>query len=305
MNTEIQEVELQLASWCNRSCNFCPSGKFEVQRTFMSREVFETVVLRLQEIHFNGKVGFHLMSEPLLDKRLPEFLATIRKALPEAFLYLDTNGDALKRETAMRLFGGGLNRMLINCYDSPAQVEKRMEDCRSLCRENPEIWFWNKYLGYPLSRPHTWKVISLRDFSGAAGLRLKNWAGHTRLWRTQPVEFPVRMSCGRPFGKLHITYRADVVLCNMDWKHEVIVGNLERETIPEIWYGSPILAEYREKLSGQNRDMHLCRTCDNGLPYDLPPYPQADGLAAYRAKGLRLAARLYSRFHPGVLQSGK
>ncbi len=36
---------------------------------------------------------------------------------------------------------------------------------------------------------------------------------------------------------IHILFNGDVVLCCMDWRREVILGNLHQQTIREIWNG--------------------------------------------------------------------
>ena len=37
-------IQIQTVSWCNRSCVFCPSGKFPVEKVFMPVEVYHRIM---------------------------------------------------------------------------------------------------------------------------------------------------------------------------------------------------------------------------------------------------------------------
>ena len=276
------KVELQLASWCNRTCAFCPSGTFAVPKEFISDRVAERVAGELRSVGYNGAVGFHLMSEPLLYKRFDDIIALFRRHLPSAYLYAHTNGDAITDfERAPRLFDAGLNQLWMNCYDSQEQFDRRNAGILSLTRRHQEIWYWNKWLCDPSAPRHRWRVIRLRAFFGS-GFTLFNWGGAVATSHDERLEFPLKMDCNRVTDALHVNYRGQVVLCNNDWKFEVVAGDL-----------------MQQDLSRRDRSLHLCRGCDNGYPRRRePPFPPADRLShARRVWGLtrRLTWRAYAK----------
>jgi MoaA/NifB/PqqE/SkfB family radical SAM enzyme len=293
------KVELQLASWCNRTCAFCPSGTFPVPKTFMSDQVAERVAGELRDVGFSGALGFHLMSEPFLYKRFEEIVALFRRHLPNAYLYVHTNGDAINDfERAPRLFAAGLNQLWMNCYDSSEQFERRNAAILGLTRRHPDIWYWNKWLCEPSTARHRWKVIRLRAFFGG-GFTLRNWGGSVANSHDERLEFPLKMECDRVVDALHVNYLGQVVLCNNDWKFEVVAGDLMKEDVRSLWTSSPVLEKYRAHLARRDRSLPLCRGCDNGYPRRRePPFPPADGLARARrvwAFGRRLAWRAYTK----------
>jgi len=277
-----QKVELQLASWCNRSCAFCPSGKFPVPREMMAGEVAERIAGELGRLDFRGRIAFHLMSEPLLYKRFEEVLRLFRRHVPRAHFYVHTNGDVLTDyERIHRLFEAGLNDILINCYDSQTQFDGRKASIVDFTRHHPEIWFWNKWQCNPTGPRHEWRVVRLRAFFGE-GYTLRNWAGHVRASHDETLEFPLKLECARVVEGLHVNYLGQVVLCNNDWKFEAVAGDLMKEDAWSVWT-SPLLERYREHLSRRDRSLPLCRTCDNGYPRRREPgYPAADRLAPAR-----------------------
>jgi MoaA/NifB/PqqE/SkfB family radical SAM enzyme len=298
-----QKVELQLASWCNRSCGFCPSGKFPVPREMMTDAVVERVAGELGRLGFQGRIAFHLMSEPLLYKRFEDVLRVFRRAVPRGYFYVHTNGDVLSDyERIHRLFEAGLNDVLVNCYDSQAQFDSRNANILELVRRHPDIWYWNQWLCVPPARRHEWRVVRLRAFFGT-GYTLRNWAGHVATSHDEALEFPLKLDCDRPREGLHVNYRGQVVLCNNDWKFEAVAGDLMKEDAWSVWT-SPLLERYREHLARRDRNLPLCRTCDNGYPHLRDPgYPHADRLVPAR----RLWGRtrlLVSRVSARIQQAG-
>ena len=88
-------IQIQTVSWCNRSCAFCPSGKFPVPKTFMALDVYQRIIEQLHDLRFAGRISPYLMNESLLDKRLPELIAFTRERCPDSWIAINTNGDAL------------------------------------------------------------------------------------------------------------------------------------------------------------------------------------------------------------------
>jgi MoaA/NifB/PqqE/SkfB family radical SAM enzyme len=276
------KVELQLASWCNRSCSFCPSGTFPVAKEIMSAVVLERIVDELARSEFRGAVALHLMCEPLLYKRFEDLLRLFRKKLPRAYLYINTNGDPLvDYERLHRFFEAGLNLALINCYDSQTQFDRRNGELLRLARRHPDVWYWNQWLCDPAVARHQWRVVRLREFFGT-GYTLQNWAGLVSTTRDEKLKFPLKLACDRVVTALHVNYRGQVLLCNHDWKFQVVAGDLMQQDLETVW-ASPVLEKYRTHLAQRDRSLLLCQNCDNGYPATrMPGFPPADRLARAR-----------------------
>ncbi|NGZ05470.1 MAG: radical SAM/SPASM domain-containing protein [Magnetococcales bacterium] len=284
--TKLEQVEIQIASWCNRSCHFCPSGTFPTPKEGMTLEMVERIMVQLESVSFAGTIGLHLMCEPLMHKKILEIVQQFRTRLPRAFIRMESNGDALKNiERLGWLFDHGLNEILINCYDSPEQFQRLNRGVLGLRPASGPIWYWNLWRHNPTLPKPQWRVVRVRAFFGT-GFSLKNWAGHVEHQRPDPVALPLKLGCDRPFARMHINYLGQVLLCNMDWKYEVVVGDLRIQTMAEVW-NAPLLQEYRSHLLVKDREMALCRLCDSGAPAPVQPgYPPADPWVFWRSRWL-------------------
>ncbi len=279
----IEQMEIQIVSLCNRSCSFCPSGTFDAGKEMISLETVEKLANHLVPLGFSGTIGLHLMCEPLLHKKFAEIVSLFRRKLPECTIRIESNGDALDKDFS-RLndyFDAGLNEILINCYDSAEQRERRNAALKSM---GDGIWYWNAHMRFPKGPKSGWRVVRLRDFY-EEGYSLRNWAGHVEQQRPGELSFPLPLSCARPFRRVHVNWRGQAVLCNNDWKHEVVIGDLTAQGLDEVW-NAPLMLDYRRKLLDRRRDMPLCETCDAGLPWEKSPQClPAGAMAAMRHRG--------------------
>ena len=70
----IKSVEIGTHNYCNRTCNFCPLSRDDVNRkdkkniTYMSDYMFQKICEDLQKIDFDGRIDFSRYHEPLSDK---------------------------------------------------------------------------------------------------------------------------------------------------------------------------------------------------------------------------------------------
>jgi hypothetical protein len=263
-------IQIQTVSWCNRSCNFCPSGKFPVPKTFMSLEVYQRIMEQLAELQYAGRISPYLMNESLLDKRLPDLITSARERCPEGWIAINTNGDALSERLLHRLFDAGLNCLDVNAYDDAAQYERYVALGQRVVAQRQDVRFCTGYLD-PLfngeEQPRSLKILHCRDMTDwetrfrakLPALGLTNRSGNVPGARRIPA--PLELGCPRPFQQMYINHRGEAVLCCNDWRFEVIMGDTATASVAEIWYNEKYQA-YRHNLQRRNRAMPLCATCD-------------------------------------------
>ena len=263
-------IQIQTVSWCNRSCAFCPSGKFPVDKVFMPAEIYHRLIDQLQAMHYAGRISPYLMNESLLDKRLPELLAYTRAHCPESWIAINTNGDALSEALLERLFDAGLNSLDVNAYDSPAQHTKHVELATRFTGRRKDITLRTGYSN-PFFQgdniPRSTKLLNCRDMSfweprflaRVATPDMQNRSGN--IPGARQVTAPLPLGCQRPSQQMYVNYRGEAVLCCNDWRSEVVMGDTAQATLAEIWMNDKY-QRYRHNLQQKNRAMPLCDTCD-------------------------------------------
>ena len=94
-------IEVELGTFCNRRCGWCPNAYSErgQQRRDMKDSTWEALLDDLHAARFRGWFAFHNYNEPLADPNLFARGERARARLPFAKLELHTNGDFLDRQT--------------------------------------------------------------------------------------------------------------------------------------------------------------------------------------------------------------
>lgn len=250
-------IELDILGLCNRKCFFCPKSNhklFPNRRKFMSMEFYENHLLKdLASVNYKGRLSFCGLSEPFLHKELNELVRITKDYCPESYLDILTNGDFLKADNVQRLFDLGLDNIKVSMYDGPEQVPY-FKNIQKKCNLTDEQF-----------------VIRERYLSAEQnfGLTINNRGGSVNLpqYNIAPLKEPLRRSCYYPFHKLVIDYDGNIMICPCDWEKRLLVGNLNKKNIFQIW-NSDEMKEVRLRLIKDDRSALPCRQCDiDGLLY--------------------------------------
>ncbi len=259
----IQNVQVQTISWCNRNCEFCPSQKFERKPNLMTVETYQRVLDELASIGFTGRFSPYLQGEPLLDKRMPELLAMTRKTLPLAKILIQSNGDLFTLEKGEALFRNGLHKLIINSYDDNGDRVRRMKGLASQLAERvPGLKHVKGSFHHMIRDEPPGKIsmeVLIENKTWWRRNSQDNWAGNVP--GMPPLKAPMNRYCFRPFEHLSVHYNGNAVLCCCDWKGEVVLGNLNETSLVDIMNG-PVATMSRKNLTNKNRRMKLCERCD-------------------------------------------
>jgi hypothetical protein len=246
----------------------------------MERETFHRIVDQIQGRGVE-RTSLFLMNEPLLDKRLEEFTAYLKRREPRTRALVFTNGLLLTGDRARSLAEAGLDEIDISVNGFDRETYTRvmqgidfdtvMENLRQVGTIHRAGRFENmkiKVVGLKL--PGTDR--GARAFEEATGLPVfmkpvTNRAGliDTDALGGSPEKSSILTQCQRPFVKAYLLYNGDMVLCNCDWTRTTLIGNVANATLEELWRGETLMAVRRAHLAGRFPDRLPCRECD--YPY--------------------------------------
>ncbi len=235
----------------------------------MSLVTYKRIIEELAALRFSGRFSPFLQCEPLLDKRLPELISITGEFLPRAKLLIQTNGDMLTAKKGITLFKSGLHKLVINCYDDEKNRLSRLRNIATEIKSQmPEVKYsvGGFHMMIRPERPnHIRQEITIEDKTTWTKDGQENWAGNVPGIHLERE--PMKAWCFRPFYQLYVHYNGNVVLCCCDWKGDVVLGNINENTLSEIFSG-PVATTYRQNLNNKNRQMKLCNVCD--YPGKLP-----------------------------------
>jgi len=209
----------------------------------MEVSLFGKIIEQLMALKYKGRISFHFYNEPLLCPDLDSFTAAVRRALPECFLELYTNGTLLTLERLETLSQLGVSKFTVTRhaesehYPFEALLPTLAPDLRRKIR---------------YQKPET---LLLTNRGGL----MKGVGACTQI---PPLDAPCFItSCA-----LVITAQGNVIPCFEDYLEKNVMGNLQEMTLLEIW-NSEKYRQFRTSLkTAGNRQTHpVCRDCNSLL----------------------------------------
>jgi hypothetical protein len=140
--TSVRYVEIELFTYCNRKCWFCPNAKMPERQDkagnqYMDDGLYLRILDELASIDYCGQIQFGRYNEPLADHRtISARIKQARDRLPKAWLYSHTNGDFLTPRYLDLLGTAGLNELCVQTY---LGNDQRWDEAAILARQAQQL----------------------------------------------------------------------------------------------------------------------------------------------------------------------
>jgi chromate transport protein ChrA len=114
----VNMVEVEVFSYCNRRCWFCPNSLVDRQSKteYMSEELYLRLLDDLAEADYRQMISYSRYNEPLADRIILRRIEQATQRLPKAILHTNTNGDYLTPGYLAELADAGLRSLNIQIY---------------------------------------------------------------------------------------------------------------------------------------------------------------------------------------------
>ena len=239
----LRSVQINPTELCNRTCSFCPRHDIKIyknQNKHISIETIKNLCIGLKELNFKNRIGFVGFGEPLLCKTIIESIKTVKDLIPDIeYLEVNTNGDKLTKDIIKKLFDVGCSHISISMYDSD-----KSEYFLSLKKDIPIEMILRHHYNHNVN--YNLNIVNRSDL-------LK---GSKNIFNNNP--------CYLPFYKMLVDWNGDLLLCDNNWKKDIVFGNVNTDNLKDVWYGDKI-NKYRNILIN-NRNIKPCINCSvNGV----------------------------------------
>ncbi len=272
-------VQIQTSSICNGGCTICPYPYVEkdLSHGVMDDDTFKKIVDECSKHDVHRIIPF-LMNEPLADPKLIERIRYIKGKNPEAHVSISTNGSFLTKKKAEELVNSGVDSVGfsfqgitkgeyegimkgLNYDETLAKIEyflslprpKGMEVIINQVVKNSSLEDINNFWrGKNVDTVYVGTYISRAGFLGAKKDRVSKLRGC--------------FDDDRPMKQISFLYNGDAILCCMDWRREVFLGNVKERSIEEIW-NSPKYEKIRNVIYNNDAigENFICKRCEMAI----------------------------------------
>ncbi|MDR2210645.1 MAG: SPASM domain-containing protein [Spirochaetaceae bacterium] len=225
LERHISRISIELSNLCNYAHRHkkCPVSWY-TEKKILSSEIFFKVVNELAGYGFCGELAFHRYNEPMLDKRLYDFIGYVNKKLPRAKIFILTNGSFLNQETLQKLEQHKIWLITVSSYDF-----KEHERLSKLQTAIP----YRVYFSHLDDRED---IYSRRPINSGD-------------------------PCYATLRDITVNCCGDLSICCLDWRNDYTFGSLKDHSLKELLNSPAFLAVHRDLFQGR-RNLEICRRCD-------------------------------------------
>ena len=136
---------------------------------------------------------------------------------------------------------------MISAYDDKKTAEKLENLCKDAKLNKSQYIVRHRYLSEE------------NDF----GITLSNRSGlmENAEFKIKSLKEPLKKPCYIPSYTFFLDYQGDVLMCPHDWGKKIILGNLKKEKLIDIWFSKKSVS-IRKMLNNKNRNFTPCNVCD-------------------------------------------
>ena len=224
-------------------------------------------------------IMFARLGEPTLNKELPEMIAYATQSRYVEQTKVITNGSTLNPKLNKALANAGLDVLrislqglekeeYINTCQYNMNIDKLVESIADFYNNRGNCKLFLKILDTQIQGREDLffdKFANICDeiaIEHQVDMSPNNTKDIRQNTITNMMQENIKadvLVCPMPFYALHINSLGDVTVCGMD---AVKLGNIDKDSIVDIWNESTMLKEFRlMQLQGKRYEHKICRTC--------------------------------------------
>ena len=292
------------SSACNFQCTFCPTGHRDMIRDtgryqgLLSFDLFQKVIDELELFPEPLRVlRLYKDGEPLLNRRLGEMIAYAKKSSRVPYVDTTTNVSLLHPLRSDELIKAGLDKINISIdgmndeqYLSFTKTKVRFADIVA----NVRYFYQNKgncEVAVKIADNNLTDTDKKRFFDTFGNIAdrifIENFAPcwpefdtekHTGIKITKGIyqnEIKEIETCPYIFYSISINSSGLVSLCFLDWARKLVIGDIGKQTLREVWEGEELFLHQVAHLSGDRKKNPTCAACGqitHCKPDNIDPY---------------------------------
>ena len=292
------------ASACNFKCSFCPTGDRKLIadtgrfQGVMRMELFRKIIDDLGAFELPIKVlRLYKDGEPFLNNNLSEMVAYAKQSGHVGYIDTTTNGSLLTPERIAPVLEAGLDKINISVdgmnreqylrftgfdfdferfienvkwlYANKGQCEVVIKIPGDLISENQRQEFFDTFGDYC-------DRIFIENFAPCwpeFDVEARLGVSITEGIYQQPIQ-PTD-TCPYIFYSISVNADGLVSSCFLDWGRKLIVGDVNKQRLIDIWHSDLMIALRLQHLEGRRCENMVCSKCgqlSHGLPDNIDQY---------------------------------
>lgn len=270
-------LDIEVTNTCNLRCAMCQIPFRDMERGFMSDELYARILAEVREHHLPS-VKFNFRGEPMMHPRLAGFVAEAKDA-GVLEVQFNSNGSLLTDEFSRDLIEAGLDRIKFSVDAVTPEVYDAIRKGTTYERTVPRILrFIEMRDEAGRERPSVQVQMVYMDSNRDEALRyIDFWedkvnrigfsryrAGHNVTGEAARAEDSgaLRFPCHQLWQRLVVLWDGTVLMCCGDHQLRSPLGSVEDASLHSIWHGAKLEAARATHLAGAYDEIEACVDCE-------------------------------------------
>ena len=277
-------ISIETTNVCNAKCWFCPQPTMTRKNSYMKFELFKKLIDEIKDnMSYVKNIALFMDGEPTLHKGLLEFIRYAKNNNVNK-IYLSSNMEFFTPKLTDEIFSSDLgdtllyvicsldgaspdihrqNRINVDFNKAVQNTEYLIEAKKKNKANYP--WIFTRLLENESNISHTNQFIDKWKNHADKVLisKMHNWGGQIDDDRILDLDNTVFGStCYLPFSQVVIQFDGTSRLCCVDSNGTALTGDLNYQSIKEVWNGA-VQNEYRRGQLEKNHELlpEICKNC--------------------------------------------
>lgn len=289
-NNVIYTMVVEPSSKCNLACTFCDlhSGRIEgtdALKGQMTEDTFFRIVEQLARLPFALKeLQYHGNGEPLMNKKLPDFVRYAKLRGVANKHRLTTNGTMLTPKNLESVIDAGIDEIHVSLdvaeqgaykelkgCDLYSKVEANLDHAIAYLEQRPGTQLYIKYAiphaegDYAFTAEIANGVVEKyrSRVEGSKTIHLRGMPVVTMQDGKKEMKKAFHAACEIPFYSLFVKYDGKVSVCCADLFQDLSVGDVATSDLGAMIAGEALRTIRMHHLNGDLGQLPLCLYCGN------------------------------------------
>jgi len=275
-----QNFIIETTNLCNAKCIMCGHKNMKREKCVIDAEVFREIVNDAKNCGIK-RITLQGYGEPLLDRDIFDRIRFIKDK--EIRVTFNTNGSLLDEQKSRLLIESGIDEVYISldAFSKESFERIRFPLIYETVKANiVRLWEMRNSMG--LKSPRIILTFAAHDENEAEARPFYDYwkdgcdevvIGYARNWADQ-VDVKSRRSphihnnhrrdynpCDMLWTTFYVQCNGRVALCCDDYEGSVIMGDLNKQSILDVWYGDRFKTYRKAHLDKKRTSMPLCSRC--------------------------------------------
>ncbi|MBN1521366.1 MAG: SPASM domain-containing protein [Candidatus Aureabacteria bacterium] len=269
-------LRIETTNACNASCITCPRPKMTRKIGTMDMSLFGSLIEQAGLLGIK-KVHLHNYGEPLLDKELKEKIACAKSKGMHVKIF--TNASLLSDEKAKEVVSAGIDEIKISMDGVTKETFERIrknlkfddvtQGIENIIKARKRAKKPGLHLVLVAFDENREEISLLKKrwkgrVDSVIVTRYHNWAEENEDKLTLLQKLQRKIPCARLWKTVTVLWDGRVALCCLDFDGHMILGDLSRHSLKEIWEGEGYQRVRSLHIRGEQDNIPLCRSCTIG-----------------------------------------